>query len=255
MTRTALPAAPQASPRPRTQRAARHRLPRCRRGPGAGAGAGGDPEDAGAAGPRQRPGDGGMGQTRLRYLLRGLALLSPRDPHRAPPPAAPLSRPLPAAAAPRRRGVPGRRLPGSPAPAQWFARTLLAYKRIRAVPFAAEGCRGRRAAAHVTDWLRGAQRPRPRPRAAPLGAPPGALVAAAPQSAAPPPGPRALPLRRLPFAHRSFLLFLLLQGVLRPPASMEDKLLCALSARSHTAAHAPLGADTSSLPAVFPLVT
>lgn len=145
----------------------------------------------------------------------------------------------------RRRGVPGRRLPGSPAPAQWFARTLLAYKRIRAVPFAAGGCRGRRAAAHVTGWLRGAQRPRPRPRAAPLGAPPGAPVPAAPQSATAPAGPGRVPCAALPFARRAFLLFSLLQGVLRPPASMEDKLLSVLVTKRLTAARAPLGADTS----------
>lgn len=61
-----------------------------------------------------------------------------------------LSRPLPPphrSAAPGRRAVPSRRLPGSPTPAQWFARTLLAYKRIRAVPFAARGCGRRRAGA------------------------------------------------------------------------------------------------------------
>lgn len=197
------------------------------------------------------PGHGGLGKTRLRYLLRGLALLSPRDPHRPPPPAAPLSRPLPAAAALRRRGVPDRRLPGSPAPAQWFARTLLAYKRIRAVPFAAEGCRGRRAAAHVTDWLRGAQRPRPRPRAAPL--PPGARGPSERGSSSRVSG--ASPARRCPSAAALFSFFFVLQGVLRPPASMEDKLLSALTARPLTAAHAALGADTSSLPAVFPLVS
>lgn len=240
--------APQASPRPARGAAP---APRCRRGPATGArssrGSRGRRSSSGAGGtaaaPRQRPGNGGLGETRLRYLLRGLALLSPRDPHRPPPPAAPLSRPLPAAAAPRRRGVPGRRLPGSPAPAQWFARTLLAYKRIRAVPFAAGGCRGRRAAAHVTDWLRGAQRPRPRPRAAPLGAPPGAPVPAAPQSAAAPrrarPRPPCRAALRPPLLSPSFPLA---RGPEASP-SMEDELLCALTARR--LAHAPLGADTS----------
>lgn len=61
-------------------------------------------------------------------------------------PAPSLSRPLPPPQRPGEGGVPSRRLPGSPAPAQWFARTLLAYKRIRAVPFAAKGVAGERRA-------------------------------------------------------------------------------------------------------------
>lgn len=62
------------------------------------------------------------------------------------PAAQPVTSALPpaaAAATPGQRDVPSRRLPGSPAPAQWFARTLLAYKRIRAVPFTAKGVRGK----------------------------------------------------------------------------------------------------------------
>lgn len=94
------------------------------------------------------PGVEGLGETPLRYLLGGLVLLSPGDDHRPPSPAAgarplSLSRPFPPLQRPGEGVFPSRRLPGSPAPAQWFARTLLAYKRIRAVPFTAKGVRGK----------------------------------------------------------------------------------------------------------------
>lgn len=156
----------------RAEPAVQHRLAGSRRSPSAAARAGQRPsprgseegkEQAGSPGkPVQRgrrnsgrprlasptplcPGRGGLEETPLRYLLGGLVLLSPGDDHRPSTPAAcaqPVTSASPAAA-PGRKGVPSRRLPGSPAPAQWFARTLLAYKRIRAVPFTAKGVRGK----------------------------------------------------------------------------------------------------------------